>query len=144
MDYLQLVFGFVNAPLFATFALGMFWRKATANGAFWGLLSGTIAAALTHGLTLAEGKGAWLGNVHEFSSSMSQNFMIASIAWLVCFVATYVISLFTARKDEKDLVGLVYSLTPRPEGNYKAVLDNPMFLAAIVIALTLALNLIFL
>jgi len=59
-------------------------------------------------------------------------------------VATYVISLFTARKDEKDLVGLVYSLTPRPEGNYKAVLDNPMFLAAIVIALTLALNLIFL
>jgi SSS family solute:Na+ symporter len=26
MDMLQLVFGFVNAPLFATFLLGMFWR----------------------------------------------------------------------------------------------------------------------
>lgn len=144
MDYLQLVFGFVNAPLFATFALGMFWRKTTANGAFWGLLLGTVAAALTHGLTLAEGKGAWLANVHEFSSSMSQNFMIASIAWLVCFGATYVISLFTEKKDENELVGLVYSLTPKPEGRYATVLQNPMFLAAIVIGLTLLLNLVFL
>lgn len=144
MDYLQLVFGFVNAPLFATFALGMFWRKTTANGAFWGLLLGTIAAALTHGLTLAEGKGAWIANVHEFSSSMSQNFTIASIAWLVCFGATYLISLFTEKKDEKDLVGLVYSLTPKPEGRYATVLQNPMFLAAIVIGLTLLLNLVFL
>nr|WP_293832937.1 sodium:solute symporter family protein [uncultured Arsenicibacter sp.] len=144
MDYLQLVFGFVNAPLFATFALGMFWRKTTANGAFWGLLLGTLAAAATHGLTLAEGKGAWMGNLHEFSSSMSQNFMIASLAWIVCFVATYVISLFTEKKDEKELVGLVYSLTPKPDANYKTILQNPMFLAAIVIALTLALNLIFL
>ncbi len=105
MDYLQLVFGFVNAPLFATFALGMFWRKTTANGAFWGLLSGTLSAALTHGLTVAEGKGGWLGHVHTFSSSMSQNFVIASIAWVTCFVMTYVISLFTAQKPDKELVG---------------------------------------
>ncbi len=27
MDLLQLVFGFVNAPLFATFLLGMFWKR---------------------------------------------------------------------------------------------------------------------
>ena len=57
MDFLQLVFGFVNAPLFATFLLGMFWKRATGHGAFVGLLSGTAAAALTHGLTVAEGKG---------------------------------------------------------------------------------------
>src|SRR6185503_5246517 len=61
MDLLQLVFGFVNAPLFATFLLGMFWRRATGHGAFTGLLSGTTAAALVHGLTIAEGKGGWLG-----------------------------------------------------------------------------------
>ena len=61
MDLLQLVFGFVNAPLFATFLLGMFWKRTTGHGAFTGLLSGTAAAALTHGLTLAEGKGGWLG-----------------------------------------------------------------------------------
>src|SRR5207247_7482035 len=50
MDMLQLVFAFVNAPLFATFLLGMFWKRATGHGAFVGLLSGTIAAALHHGL----------------------------------------------------------------------------------------------
>ena len=68
MDMLQLVFGFVNAPLFATFLLGMFWRRATGHGAFYGLLAGTLAAALHHGLTLPAGampgiKGGWLVRV---------------------------------------------------------------------------------
>jgi SSS family solute:Na+ symporter len=63
MDLLQLVFGFVNAPLFATFLLGMFWRRTTGHGAFLGLLSGTLAAAATHGMTIAEGKAGWLGSV---------------------------------------------------------------------------------
>src|SRR4051812_28775238 len=52
LDVLRLVFSFVNAPLFATFLLGMFWRRATGHGAFTGLFSGTTAAALVHGLTL--------------------------------------------------------------------------------------------
>ena len=60
MDVLQLVFSFVNAPLFATFLLGMFWKRTTGHGAFAGLLSGTGAAALVHGLTVAEGKGGWI------------------------------------------------------------------------------------
>ena len=60
MDLLQLVFGFVNAPLFGTFLLGMFWKRTTGHGAFCGLLSGTVAAALTHGCTVAEGKGGWI------------------------------------------------------------------------------------
>ena len=59
-DFLQLVFGFVNGPLFATFLLGMFWKRTTGHGAFWGLLAGTVGAALTHGLTVAEGKGGWI------------------------------------------------------------------------------------
>src|SRR5271154_4222226 len=65
-DFLQLVFGFVNGPLFATFLLGMFWKRTTGHGAFTGLLSGTLAAAATHGLTMAEGKGGWLSPVHTF------------------------------------------------------------------------------
>src|SRR5205807_2728272 len=82
MDMLQLVFGFVNAPLFATFLLGMFWKRTTANGAFFGLVSGTVGAALTHGLTSAEGKGGWLVSepVHTFASAMGQAFSIAIIA----------------------------------------------------------------
>ena len=34
MDFLQLIFAFVNAPLFATFLLGMFWKRATGHAAF--------------------------------------------------------------------------------------------------------------
>src|SRR6266852_3767507 len=75
MDLLQLVFGFVNAPLFATFLLDMFWKRATGHAAFAGLLAGTAAAAATHGLTGAEQKGGWLGAaVYTFPSSMAQNF----------------------------------------------------------------------
>src|SRR2546426_906998 len=83
MDFLQLVFAFVNAPLFATFLLGMFWRRATGHGAFSGLLAGTAAAALHHGLTLPVGaapgiKGAWLGAVlHRYPSEMAQDFWTA-------------------------------------------------------------------
>jgi SSS family solute:Na+ symporter len=67
MDLLQMVFSFVNAPLFATFMLGMFWKRATGHGAFVGLLSGTGAAALTHGLTLAERKGGMDHDHHRIS-----------------------------------------------------------------------------
>src|SRR5437899_961996 len=55
MDFLQLVFAFVNGPIFATFALGMFWKRATGHGAFAGLLAGTLAAAAHHGLSLPVG-----------------------------------------------------------------------------------------
>src|SRR5213078_2343744 len=111
MDFLQLVFGFVNAPLFATFLLGMFWKRATGHGAFWGLLGGTTGAAITHGLTLAEGKGGWLGTVREFPSTMAQNFWIAIFAWTTCFVVTILVSLATRPRPAAELEGLVYGLT---------------------------------
>jgi solute:Na+ symporter, SSS family len=140
MDLLQLVFSFVNAPLFATFFLGMFWRKTTANGAFWGLVSGTTAAALTHGLTVAEGKGGWLGNVHEFYSGTSQAFNIAGIAFIVCFIMTALISGFTQRKKDEELVGLVYSLTPKTKDATKVWYKNPLWLGVLVLIVTLILN----
>src|SRR6476620_3140880 len=90
MDVLQLVFAFVNAPLLATFLLGMFWKRATGHGAFAGLVSGTAAAALHHGLTLPAGavagvKGGWLAAVRAYPSEMAQNFWTAIDAWTVCF-----------------------------------------------------------
>lgn len=114
MDFLQLIFAFVNAPLFATFLLGMFWKRATGNGAFWGLLSGTLAAAIHHGLTIAEGKGGWIATLHQYPSGMAQSFWTAIYAFVTCFVFSIVISLFTRQlKTNEDLSGLVYSLTPR-------------------------------
>src|SRR6202044_1416096 len=90
MDIIQLVFGFVNAPLFATFLLGMFWKRTTATGAFLGLLGGTGTSALVHALTLAGDnvpgmKGGYLAVLHRFPSDMAQNFYLAAFAFTACF-----------------------------------------------------------
>jgi solute:Na+ symporter, SSS family len=143
MDFLQLVFGFVNAPLFATFLMGMFWKRATGHGAFAGLLSGTLAAAATHGLTLAEQKGGWLGTtLHTFPSTMAQNFWIAIFAWSTCFLVTVLVSLVSEPKAEGELHNLVYGLTKIPHEDvpwYK----RPAPVAAIVLAALVLLNLLF-
>jgi SSS family solute:Na+ symporter len=143
MDFLQLVFGFVNAPLFATFLLGMFWKRATGHGAFTGLLSGTAAAALTHGLTVAEGKGGWLAPLHVFPSTMAQNFWIAIFAWNTCFVVTIVVSLATRPRPEAELEGLVYGLTELPHDRDKAWYLRPAAVATLVGIVLLTLNLWF-
>ena len=143
MDLLQLVFGFVNAPLFATFFLGMFWKRTTAGGAFWGLVSGTAAAALTHGLTVAKGKGGWITEVHSFYSGTSQAFTIASIAFIVCFLVTLLVSLFTVRKPDEELRGLVWALTPRQKDPEKRWYKNPLWLGVAVLIVTIILNIIF-
>ncbi len=142
MDLLQLVFGFVNAPLFATFLLGMFWKRSTGHGAFWGLLSGTAAAAATWSLTVAEGKGGVLGNVYEFPSTMAQNFWIAIFAWSFCMIASVAISLATKPKADSDLRGLVYGLTDIPL-DPAPWYQRPVPLAVIVLAALIALNLLF-
>ena len=150
MDMLQLVFAFVNAPLFATFLLGMFWRRATAHGAFFGLVIGTLTAAVHHGLVLPNGaevglKGGFLGAVlHVYPSEMAQNFWTAIYAWTSCFLFTIVISLLTARdKSDDDLKGLVYSLTPRIRDEGLPWHKRPAALGALVLGITLVLNVIF-
>lgn len=149
MDFLQLVFAFVNAPLFATFALGMFWKRSTGHGAFIGLLSGIAAAALHHGLTLAVGsvpgiKGGFLGLLHRYPSDMAQTFWTAIVAWTSCFVVTIIVSLVTQPRPEGELRGLVYSLTERPRDEARGLLQRPVVLGVGVLALTLLLNIIFL
>ena len=144
MDFLQLVFGFVNAPLFATFLLGMFWKRATGHGAFTGLLAGTFAAAATHGLTLAENKGGWLGSVvHTFPSTMAQNFWIAIFAWSTCMAVTIVVSLLSAAKPEGELHNLVYGLTDIPHDAHLPWYKRPLPLAAVVIVALVVLNILF-
>jgi solute:Na+ symporter, SSS family len=148
MDFLQLVFAFVNAPLFATFLLGMFWKRTTGHAAFSGLLSGTLAAAVHHGLTLPVGavagiKGGWLATVHTYPSEMAQNFWTAIWAWSVCMVITILVSLVTHPRKEEDLVGLVYSLTKRTSEGNLSWYQRPEALGIAVLVLALILNIIF-
>jgi len=148
MDMLQLVFAFVNAPLFATFLLGMFWKRATGHGAFLGLLTGTLAAAVHHGLTISEGavagiKGGWVAILHMYPSEMAQNFWTAIYAWTTCFLVTIVVSLVTKPREDSALVGLVYSLTEKPKEEHLRWYERPGMLAVVVVAATVLLNLIF-
>jgi SSS family solute:Na+ symporter len=150
MDMLQLVFGFVNAPLFAIFLLGMFWRRATGHGSFFGLLIGTLSAMIFHGLTIPVGatawiKGGWISVQHTFASSMAQSFWMAIFAFVGCFVATVAISLATrTNRSDAELKGLVYSLTEKPQDPHDTPwYSRPVTLGVIVLAATATLNIIF-
>ncbi|MBI1343107.1 MAG: sodium/solute symporter [Terrimonas sp.] len=142
-DFLQLVFSFVNGPLFATFLLGMFWKRTTGHGAFWGLIAGTAAAALTHGLTVAEGKGGWITELYTIRSGMGQAFIVASVSWVANFFTTIFVSLATKPKPESELKGLVYSLTDKPSYHQDKWYLKVVPLGIILIILTLLLNFLF-
>jgi SSS family solute:Na+ symporter len=142
-DFLQLVFSFVNGPLFATFLLGMFWKRTTGHGAFCGLLAGTAAAAITHGLTIAEGKGGWIAPLYEIRSGMGQAFIIASVSWIANFVTTIIVSLCTKPKPDEALKGLVYSLTDKPKYHEQKWYMRVVPLGILLIVITILLNLIF-
>ncbi|MFN8573190.1 MAG: sodium:solute symporter family protein [Gemmatimonadaceae bacterium] len=148
MDFLQLVFAFVNAPLFATFALGMFWKRSTGHGAFWGLVSGTAAAAIHHGVSLAAGsapgiKGGYFGHLITYPSEMAQTFWTAIAAFSTCCIMTVIVSLMTRPRPDAELTGLVYALTPRPTDEKLAWLQRPAVLGTVVLLLTLTLNFLF-
>jgi SSS family solute:Na+ symporter len=157
MDIIQLVFGFVNAPIFATFLLGMFWKRTTGTGAFLGLFGGIAGSTLFHALTIATGnapgvKGAYLWNIlgHPvpasclFPSEMAQNFWLAAFAFVVCFTLTVVISLATARtKSDADLKGLVYSLTPKIVDANQPWYLRPAIAGTVLLIVCVILNYIF-
>jgi SSS family solute:Na+ symporter len=146
MDMLQLVFSFVNAPLLATFLLGMFWRRTTGHGAFWGLLMGTVAAAFHYEVTSVAGGHSLLGKIaewHTYPSDMAQNFWGAIWAWTSCFLITIAISLATRPRPQEELRGLVYGLTAMPEHGHEPWHRRPAVLAVFVLVITIGLNLIF-
>jgi len=143
MDLLQLVFGFVNAPLFGTFLLGMFWKRTTAHGAFSGLVSGTGAAFLTWGLTMAEGKGGIFGDVYTFPSIMAQNFWVAIMAFVTCIVVTTVVSMVTTPRADQEMEGLVYGLTKIRHDEGVVWYQRPATLAVVVLILVVLLNIWF-
>ena len=148
MDALQLVFAIINAPLFATFLLGMFWKRTTGHAAFSGLTIGTLAAVLHHGLTLPMGDavgihGGWIHVVYQYPSDMAQNFWTAIFAFFINFAVTVVVSLATRPRPEQELVGLVYSMTPKPVETHLEWYQKPSTLAIAVLAVAAVLNVIF-
>ena len=97
--------------------------------------------ALVHGLTVAEGKGGWLGTVvNTFPSTMAQNFWIAIFAWTTCMLVTVVVSMATRPRPDEELRGLVYSLTNIKHDEGVSWYLRPGPVAIVVAVLLLFLN----
>ncbi len=146
MDYLQTLFGFFNAPLFATFILGMFWKRMTATAGWAGLVSGTVAAVAVAFLsedTFGSASLGWLGVKGQGAS-----FVAAGAAFVVDILVSVIVTSFTRPRAEAELEGLVYSLTPKeslvdPDEVHLPWYQSPPKLAGIGLVLVIILNVIF-
>ncbi|MEJ7636236.1 sodium:solute symporter family protein [Aeromicrobium sp.] len=146
MDYLQTLFGFFNAPLFATFILGMFWKRMTATAGWTGLVSGTLAAVLVAFLSEDSFGSASVGVLPIDGQGAS--FVAAGAAFVVDIIVSVIVTMFTRPKDEADLEGLVYSLTPKeslvdPDEVHLPWYQSPPKLAGIGLVIVIILNVIF-
>ena len=146
MDYLQTLFGFFNAPLFATFILGMFWKRMTATAGWVGLSSGTLSAVLVAFLSEDAFGSASQGVIPL--SGQGASFVAASTAFVVDIVLSVVVSLVTTPKPVSELKGLVYSETPKedlvdPEEATLPWYQRTMPLAGIALVMVLVLNFAF-
>jgi solute:Na+ symporter, SSS family len=137
LDYLQLLHGIFLAPLFATFLLGMFWRRTTPWAGFAGLVSGTVGGLALWGFELM--------GVISYGSPMAGNFWRAIWAWVICFGITIIVTLLTSRsrKTDEELEGLVWGLTEKKEAVEPAWYKKPWVLAAAALVITIVLNIIF-
>ncbi|MFD7656595.1 Na+/galactose cotransporter, partial [Actinosynnema sp. NPDC059797] len=140
MDYIQALFSFFNAPLFATFILAMFWKRMSAAAGWIGLVAGTLAAVLVFvlaetGVLNLPGQGA--------------SFVGAGAAFVVDIVVSVAVTMVTKPVPEERLRGLVYSLTPKEDRKHSTTGDDagwyrsPALLGAGVLALTVVLNIVF-
>ena len=146
MDYLQTLFGFFNAPLFATFILGMFWKRMTPAAGWIGLASGTLAAVTT--AILCEGTLGSLSQGVIPLSGQGASFVAASAAFVVDIVLSVAISLVTQPKPVSELKGLVYSETPKEDLVDADEAAYPWYrrtipLASIALVMVIILNVIF-
>jgi SSS family solute:Na+ symporter len=146
MDYLQTLFGFFNAPLFATFILGMFWKRMTPTAGWTGLVSGTLAAVLV-GVLSKDALGPMsVGAVGLTGQGAS--FVAAGAAFFVDIAVSVGVSLVTKPRPESELRGLVYSLTPKkdfhdPSESRLPWYQKPTRLAGVGAVLVIILNIVF-
>jgi SSS family solute:Na+ symporter len=143
MDYMQAIFSWVNAPLFATMLLGMFVIWITPNGAFWGLVTGMVSSVTMFLAVKFDWIDATFITLSDVTSEMGANFWRAWWAWLITFALTILISLFTRKKPREELVGLVKGLTDTSVIRGVPWPRRPEFYAVISLVLFVALNLIF-
>jgi SSS family solute:Na+ symporter len=143
MDYVQALFSFFIAPLFGTVILGMLWKRATAAGGFWGLLSGTLASIGMWLWVKIDASALRYVALSPHARDMAENMYRALWSWIVCVVVTVVVSLLTEPKTDAELKGLVYGVTEIPSEGYVSVYKRPWFWAVVVGIFFVIVNVIF-
>jgi solute:Na+ symporter, SSS family len=140
MDYMQAIFSWVNAPLFATMLLGMFIWWITPSGAFWGLLAGMSSSIAMFMAVKFEWIPKTTITMSNMASDMAANFWRAWWAWLICFVVTIAVSAITAKKPKEELAGLVKGLTAEAHDAGVVWYKKPAFFAVLSLIIFVALN----
>ena len=146
MNYLQTLFGFFNAPLFATFILGMFWKRMTAAAGWTGLVSGTAAAVIV-GVLSKDALGPMsIGAIGLEGQGAS--FVAAGAAFVVDILVSVIVTMMTRPREESELRGLVWSLTPKADFHDEnegvlAWYQQPIKLASVAGVMVIILNVIF-
>jgi len=149
MDYVQELFSFFIAPLFATVILGMLWKRASKAGGFWGLLSGTAASVAMWAMVYKDKTNIRFMILQPHASvdtimrvqAMAANLYRAAWSWLICAVVTIVVSYCTKATPEAQLTGLVYGSTIIPDDGSTKIYQKPVFWAVVVATVLFALNL---
>jgi len=137
MNYIQALFSLFNAPLFATFIVGMFWKRMSAWAGFWSLLLGTLSSLTLYLLYLAD--------VVKFNSDLEESFWGAGLAFVTAVVVAVAVTLFTPAKPENDLRGLVYGLAGTSTSGETILIGdkvwwrNPLLLGGVAVALAFLL-----
>jgi SSS family solute:Na+ symporter len=144
MDYVQALFSFFIAPLFGTVILGMLWKRATAAGGFWGLLTGIISSvSMFFWVKFDHDYAIQIVALSKSASGMAENMYSALWSALICVFVTVVVSLLTTPRPDSELVGVVRGMTAIPsEGDYP-LMQRPVFWACIVGVGFVILNVIF-
>ncbi len=143
MDYVQALFSFFIAPLFGTVLLGMLWRRGTKAGGFWGLLAGTATSIGLWEWVRSDPSALRYVALSPDAKAMAQDIFRALWAWLVCVLVTVVVSLLTEPRPLAELKDLVYGVTPLPEEHDQHWYQRPIVWAGVVMAVFVALNVIF-
>jgi solute:Na+ symporter, SSS family len=143
MDYVQALFSFFIAPLFGTVVLGMLWKRATAAGGFWGLLSGTLCSISMWTWVKIDPAALRYVALSPHAKGLAQDMYQALWSFITCVVVTLVVSLATKPTPDAALTGLVYGLTEVPSVGDVPFYKRPLFWAAVVLVIFFALNIIF-
>jgi solute:Na+ symporter, SSS family len=148
---LALGFAVLNAPLFATFLLGMFWRRTTGHGAFAGVVTGMAASVAHYGLTLPAGAypgmqggmhGGWIAVLHVYPSMIAQAAWTALFGFAVNLIVTVVVSFCSKPRSTEELAGLVHWLLPAGDRPRKTWWKRPEALAVAVLIAVIAINIL--